>query len=156
MYLGRDLKINRLVAIKTIYTRELQGSAAGNALHARLEREAQSAGSLNHPAIVTVYELAEENEMTYIVMEYVDGAPLDTVMESGPLPWPRLLQFLRETASGLDFAHSKGIIHRDIKPANILLSSTGHAKISDFGIAKVMESVTMPSTGMAVGTGSYM
>jgi len=156
VYLGRDPKMNRLVAIKTILTRELQNSAAGKELKIRLAREAQSAGSLNHPAIVTVYELAEEDEITYFVMEYVDGPPLDNVMEKGLLPWPRLLKILGEIASGLDFAHSKGIIHRDIKPANILISSTGHAKVSDFGVAKILESTSMTTTGMAIGTPSYM
>jgi serine/threonine protein kinase len=156
VYLGRDLKMNRLVAIKTILTRELQNSAGGQELQVRLTREAQSAGSLNHPAIVTVYELAEENDITFFVMEYVDGPPLDNIMEKGPLPWPRLLQILREIASGLDFAHSKGIIHRDIKPANILISSAGNAKISDFGVAKILESASMTTTGMAIGTPAYM
>ncbi len=89
-------------------------------------------------------------------MEYVDGPPLDAVMAQGPLPWPRLLQILREIAAGLDFAHSKGIIHRDIKPANILVSSAGHAKVSDFGVAKILEAPTMTMTGAAIGTPAYM
>jgi len=156
VYLGRDLKMNRLVAIKTILTRELQNTPGGNELQVRLTREAQSAGSLNHPAIVTVYELAEADDITFFVMEYVDGPPLDTIMGKGPIPWPRLLQILREIASGLDFAHSKGIIHRDIKPANILISSAGHAKVSDFGVAKILESASMTITGMAIGTPAYM
>jgi serine/threonine-protein kinase len=125
-------------------------------LKTRLEREAQSAGSLNHPAIVTVYELAEENDVTYFVMEYVDGPPLDTMMNGGPLAFPRLLEILREIAAGLDFAHSKGIIHRDVKPANILVSAAGHAKVSDFGVAKILESTTMTTTGVAIGTPAYM
>ena len=156
VYLGRDLTMNRLVAIKTVLTRELQSSSGGRDLQIRLAREAQSAGSLNHPAIVTVYELAEENDMTFFVMEYVDGPPLDKIMGEGLLAWPRLLRVLREIASGLDFAHSKGIIHRDIKPANILVSSVGHAKVSDFGVAKILESATLTSTGMAIGTPAYM
>lgn len=156
VYLGRDPNMNRLVAIKTILTRELQNSSAGKELKVRLAREAQSAGSLNHPAIVTVYELAEEDDITYFVMEYVDGPPLDNIMEKGLLPWPRLVKILGEIASGLDFAHSKGIIHRDIKPANILISSAGHAKVSDFGVAKILESTSMTTTGMAIGTPSYM
>jgi serine/threonine protein kinase len=156
VYLARDEKINRQVAIKTILTRELRGSASGLELQTRLTREAQSGGSLNHPAIVTVYELAEENDLTFFVMEYVDGPPLDKIMAASPIAWPRLLQILREIASGLDFAHSKGIIHRDVKPANILISSAGHAKISDFGVAKILEQTSMTTTGMAVGTPAYM
>jgi len=156
VYLGRDLTMNRQVAIKTILTRELESSSGGKELQTRLMREAQSAGSLNHPGIVTVYELAEEKELTFVVMEYVDGPPLDSVMANGLLPWPRLLQILREIASGLDFAHSKGIIHRDIKPANILISSTGHAKVADFGVAKILDTTSMTSTGMAIGTPAYM
>lgn len=156
VHLGRDVKMNRLVAIKTILTRELENSSGGKDLKTRLEREAQSAGSLNHPAIVTVYELGEENDITYFVMEYVDGPPLDTMMNGGPLEFKRLTQLLREVASGLDFAHSKGIIHRDVKPANILVSSSGHAKVSDFGVAKILESTTMTTTGVAIGTPAYM
>lgn len=156
VYLGRDLKMNRLVAIKTILTRELENSSGGQSLKTRLEREAQSAGSLNHPSIVTVYELGEENDVTFFVMEYVDGPPLDTMMNGGALEFPRVIQLLREVASGLDFAHSKGIIHRDVKPANVLVSSTGHAKVSDFGVAKILESTTMTTTGVAIGTPAYM
>ncbi len=156
VYLGRDLKMNRLVAIKTILTKELESAAGTHGLKMRLEREAQSAGSLNHPSIVTVYELGEENDVTYFVMEYVDGPPLDTMMNGGPLEFPRVIELLREVASGLDFANSKGIIHRDVKPANILVSSTGHAKVSDFGVAKILESTTMTTTGVAIGTPAYM
>ncbi|MBI2686139.1 MAG: serine/threonine protein kinase [Acidobacteria bacterium] len=156
VYLGRDLKMNRHVAIKTILTRELHNSTGGQQLQARLEREAQSAGSLNHPGIVTVYELAEEKDVTFFVMEYVDGPPLDNIMEQGPIPWPRMIRFLREIAAGLDFAHSKGIIHRDVKPANILVSAAGHAKISDFGVAKLLEQTSMTTTGTAIGTPAYM
>jgi serine/threonine protein kinase len=156
VYLGRDAKMNRLVALKTVLTKELQNSEGGRELRTRLEREAQSAGSLNHPGIVTVYELGEENDVTFFVMEYVDGPPLDTMMNGGPLAFPRLLEILREIAAGLDFAHSKGIIHRDVKPANILVSASGHAKVSDFGVAKILESTTMTTTGVAIGTPAYM
>lgn len=156
VYLAKDPRIQRQVALKTIHTRELTGSPEGRLLQERLAREAQSAGALNHNSIVTVYELDEEGDLTYIVMEYVDGPSLRELISGERLRWDRLLSILRETAAGLDFAHSKGIIHRDVKPANIMLNSSGQAKIADFGVAKMLESTSMTMTGMAVGTPSYM
>lgn len=156
VYLGRDPKIERQVAIKTILMSEIRTNPNGRTLRERLAREAQSAGALSHPNIVTVYELGEDADMTFIAMEFVDGPPLQVLMDEGRLPPEKIAKYLRHTASALDFAHSKGIIHRDVKPANILITSSDEAKITDFGVAKIVERAGMTTTGMAVGTPSYM
>jgi len=156
VYLGRDPKIERQVAIKTILISDIRTNPQGRTLRQRLAREAQSAGALNHPNIVTVYELGEDADLTYIAMEFVDGPPLQVLMDEERLPREKIAKYLRHTASALDFAHSKGIIHRDVKPANILINGTDEAKITDFGVAKIVERAGMTTTGMAVGTPSYM
>jgi serine/threonine protein kinase len=156
VYLGRDPKIERQVAIKTILTSEIRSNPNGRTLRERLAREAQSAGALSHPNIVTVYELGEDADVTFIAMEFVDGPSLQILMDEGRLPPDKIARYLRHTASALDFAHSKGIIHRDVKPANILVTGSDEAKITDFGVAKIVERAGMTTTGMAVGTPSYM
>jgi serine/threonine-protein kinase len=156
VYLGRDPKIERQVAIKTILMSEIRSNPNGRTLRERLAREAQSAGALSHPNIVTVYELGEDADVTFIAMEFVDGPSLQILMDEGRLPSDKIARYLRHTASALDFAHSKGIIHRDVKPANILITGSDEAKITDFGVAKIVERTGMTTTGVAVGTPSYM
>ena len=157
VYKAQDPKINRVVAIKTIPTQELRSFAGGKELYERFSREAQSAGSLSHPNIVTVFELAEDDAVTYIVMEFVPGRSLRDVMSDGTaIPVERTLSLIRQMAEALDFAHENGIIHRDVKPANILVTDAGVAKIADFGVAKIVSQQTMSATGAAVGTPSYM
>ena len=157
VYKAQDPKINRVVAIKTIPTRELRSFAGGKELYERFSREAQSAGSLSHPNIVTVFELAEDEAVTYIVMEFVPGRSLRDLMSDGSaIPVERKLSLIRQMAEALDFAHDNGIIHRDVKPANILVTDAGVAKIADFGVAKIVSQHTMSATGTAVGTPSYM
>ena len=107
----------------------------------RLFREARSAGALNHPNIVTVYDIGEEDRVAYISMELVEGTTLDSLMnDAQPIAPGRAIRILRETAAGLDYAHRKGIVHRDIKPANIMLTSRGgipdFVKVLDFGLVK--------------------
>jgi len=122
----------------------------------RLFREARSAGVLSHPNIVTIYDMAEEDGVAYISMEYVDGPTLDELMCSGkPLVSDKLFGILRQTAVALDYAHSKGIVHRDIKPANIMVHEDGTAKVTDFGVAKIV-SQQMTQAGTIMGTPSYM
>jgi len=157
VYKAQDPKINRIVAIKTIPTQELRSFAGGKELYERFSREAQSAGSLSHPNIVTVFELAEDEAVTYIVMEFVPGRSLrDLMSDATPIPLERKLSLIRQMAKALDFAHENGIIHRDVKPANILVTDAGVAKIADFGVAKIVSQHTMSATGAAVGTPSYM
>lgn len=157
VYRATDPRIRRDVAIKTIPTHELRSFEGGEQLYERLCREAQSAGILNHPGIVTVYELDETADLTYIVMEFVDGSTLrDLMNEPGGVSRERAVDIVSQTASALDFAHKKGIVHRDVKPANIMIDSGGAVKITDFGVAKMLAAASTTQTGMAVGTPHYM
>jgi serine/threonine protein kinase len=159
VYRGRDVKINRPVAIKTI---SILGQEPGDEqeFRARFFLEAQAAGGLSHPGIVTIFDVGEEAEskVPYIVMEYVSGSPLSTILSSTKnrkLPLGPVLQLIQEIAEALHYAHTCGVIHRDIKPANILITRQGHAKIADFGIAKIDDSqMTLP--GRALGSPAYM
>ena len=134
---GLDPAIGRPVAIKVIHLQEFSDPKDREMLRARLFREAQAAGILNHPGIVTVYYVGEEGENAFIAMEYVNGPSLEKLL-SAPQPPGRdvLRRVFWQTAAALDYAHSKGIVHRDIKPANIMLDESGTVKICDFGIAK--------------------
>ena len=125
-------------------------------LRERLFREAQSAGILSHPGIVTIYDIAEENGMAYIFMEFVNGPPLEKMLLTEQTPDKEtLLSIFRQTAAALDYAHQKGIVHRDIKPANIMIHEDGTAKVTDFGVAKIV-SQQMTLAGTMMGTPSYM
>jgi serine/threonine protein kinase len=158
VYLATDPTIGRSVAIKTVRLRDVDNAQQREKLRERLFREARSAGVLSHPNIVTIYDMAEEDGVAYIAMEYVDGPTFEEIMASGkPLESGKMFTILRQTATALDYAHTKGIIHRDIKPANIMLGRDGNVKVTDFGIAKInaaADSYTM--TGTLVGTPNYM
>ena len=111
---------------------------------------------LSHPGIVTIYDIAEENGMAYIFMEFVNGPPLEKMLLAEQTPDKEtLLSIFRQTAAALDYAHKKGIVHRDIKPANIMIHEDGTAKITDFGVAKIV-SQQMTLAGTMMGTPSYM
>ncbi len=156
VYRALDPAIGRTIAIKTIRLSDLTDPAERERLRDRLFREAQSAGILSHPNIVTIYDILEEQGLAYIFMEFVNGPPLEKLLNSDP---PRdknfLLSALRQTAGALDYAHKKGIVHRDIKPANIMIHDDGTAKITDFGVARIL-SHQMTQAGMMMGTPSYM
>jgi serine/threonine protein kinase len=156
VYRAQDPAIGRIIAIKTIRLSDFTDTSERERLRERLFREAQSAGMLSHPNIVTIYDIAEENGLAYIFMECVDGPPLEKVL-SGPPPVgsENALSILRQTAIALDYAHQKGIVHRDIKPANILIHEGTLAKITDFGVAKIM-SQQMTQSGVMMGTPNYM
>ncbi len=158
VYKARDPKIDRLVAIKTIALLG-QDSVEEREFRARFFHEAQAAGRLSHPRIVTIFDVAEDTETQnpYIVMEYVAGQSLEKEMSerTGKIPLDQALQLTEEVAEALDYAHAQGIVHRDIKPANILLGEDGHVKIADFGIAK-FNLANITSTGHAMGTPAYM
>jgi serine/threonine-protein kinase len=153
---ARDPAIGRLVAIKIIRLTEFADLQERQQLRDRLFREAQSAGILSHPGIVTIYDIGEENEITYITMEYVNGPTLEKLLSEGPAPEPdTVFDWLRQAAAALDYAHRKGIVHRDIKPANIMLHDDGKVKVTDFGIAK-LSTAQATQTGVALGTPFYM
>jgi serine/threonine-protein kinase len=156
VYQALDPAIGRAIAIKSIRLEALTEPAERERLRERLVREAQSAGILSHPGIVTIYDIAEENGMAYIFMEFVNGPPLEKMLLREQTPDKEtLLSILRQTAAALDYAHKKGIVHRDIKPANIMIHEDGTAKITDFGVAKIV-SQQMTVAGTMMGTPSYM
>lgn len=156
VYKAQDPAIGRIIAIKSIRLHDLTDEAERERLRERLFREAQSAGILSHPGIVTIYDIAEENGMAYIFMEFVNGPPLEKMLQREQTPDKEtLLSIFRQTAAALDYAHRKGIVHRDIKPANIMIHEDGTAKVTDFGVAKII-SQQMTLSGTMMGTPSYM
>jgi serine/threonine-protein kinase len=156
VYKAQDPAIGRTIAIKSIRLSDLSDESERGRLRERLFREAQSAGILSHPGIVTIYDIAEENGMAFIFMEYVNGPPLEKMLLTDQTPDKEtLLSIFRQTAAALDYAHKKGIVHRDIKPANIMIHEDGTAKITDFGVAKIL-SQQMTQAGTMMGTPSYM
>jgi serine/threonine-protein kinase len=156
VYQALDPTIGRTIAIKSIRLQDLTDTAERERLRERLVREAQSAGILSHPGIVTIYDIAEENGMAYIFMEFVNGPPLEKMLLHEQTPDKEtILSIFRQTAAALDYAHKKGIVHRDIKPANIMIHEDGTAKVTDFGVAKIV-SQQMTLAGTMMGTPSYM
>jgi serine/threonine protein kinase len=156
VYRGLDPDIEREVAIKTIRFDNFSEGTAKDDLMARFIREARAAGKLTHSNIVTVYDVCRENNLTYIVMQYVEGQSLQAVIDSGKKFTPReCFELIKPICDALDYAHGYGIIHRDIKPANILIDKAGKPYLADFGVARIEES-TMTQSGTTVGTLSYM
>lgn len=156
VYLGKDPKINRLVAIKTVRFDEVDPSMIKE-IKERFFREAEAAGKLAHPNIVTIYDAGEDYDLAYVAMELLDGQDLsEYVQKLGKrMPVKMAIQIVGQVAGALDYAHKNGVVHRDIKPANIMLLKRGGAKVTDFGIARVMES-SKTQTGVVLGTPSYM
>lgn len=157
VYQGRDPKINRVVAVKAIaLAREFSDEELEEARR-RFFREAESAGRLNHPNIVTVYDAGEDQELAYIAMEFLAGQPLsDFTSSSDLLPASTAVELLARTADALAHAHRLNVVHRDIKPANIVFDrSNDGLKITDFGIARLTDSGTTKS-GIVLGTPSFM
>jgi eukaryotic-like serine/threonine-protein kinase len=157
VYRARDPKIDRWVAIKTISLSRLQ-TEQQQQYRERFLEEARAAGKLSHPGIVTVFDVGEHPATSepYLVMEYITGAPLSVLVARGRrLPLSLALQFTMEIAEALGYAHSQGVIHRDIKPENILITEDGHAKVSDFGVARLKQAVAAEE-GQIFGTLAYM
>ncbi|MFG3656533.1 Stk1 family PASTA domain-containing Ser/Thr kinase [Streptomyces sp. NPDC047706] len=159
VYLAHDTRLGRTVAVKTLRA----DLARDPSFQARFRREAQSAASLNHPAIVAVYDTGEDYidgvSIPYIVMEYVDGSTLRELLHSGRKLLPeRAMEMTIGILQGLEYAHRNGIVHRDIKPANVMLTRGGQVKVMDFGIARAMgdSGMTMTQTAAVIGTAQYL
>ena len=153
VYLGHDINLNRKVAIKVMSP----ALGADKNMQERFIREAQTAASLSHPNVIPVYAVKQTDQMSYFVMKFIKGRPLDSVMEAlGPMPSKMVATIIAQVAGGLDAGHKKGIVHRDVKPANIMLDEDGWAIVTDFGIAKVTDEASLTQTGAAIGTPTYM
>jgi eukaryotic-like serine/threonine-protein kinase len=152
VYRARDPFINRLVALKTITT----GVADDPALLQRFYREAQSAGGLQHPNIITIYDMGEEGKTPFIAMELVEGENLEQLIAGrAAISMSLKLVYAMQACRAFDYAHKRGIVHRDIKPGNIMISKEGTVKVVDFGIARVLDA-SKTQTGMLIGTLAYM
>ena len=156
---GRDLRLGREVAVKVLRS----DLARDPSFQVRFRREAQASASLNHPAIVAVYDTGEDRTATgatpYIVMEYVEGETLrDVLRREGPLPPERAMSLSADICGALDFSHRNGIVHRDVKPGNVMITPQGTVKVMDFGIARAVSdsAATMTSTAAVIGTAQYL
>jgi serine/threonine-protein kinase len=155
VYKAKDPMLERIVAIKTInLTMDKDGAEM---YEKRFYQEARAAGGLNHPNIVTIYDIGRSESLCYMAMEYIEGAELRTLLLPGkPLPVQKALSIAAQVAEGLAYAHERGVVHRDIKPANIMVPETGPVKITDFGIARMRTSNVQTQTGMMMGSPKYM
>ena len=150
VYLAHDELLGRRVAIKLLHADSTDDAAI------RFQREAKLGASLNHPNLVSIFDIATDDASVLIVMEYVDGETLRDAVARGPVPPERAIEVIRDVAAGLDHAHSHGIVHRDVKPANILLRQDGMAKVADLGIATAAERTAITRSDIVLGTASYM
>ena len=157
VYLGKDPKISRTVAIKTMALSQEFEADELEEVKERFFREAETAGRLTHPNIVTIFDAGDEHDLAYIAMEFLKGDDLSKYVKKGSLlPLKQVLSLIQRSADGLDYAHQHNVVHRDIKPANIMWDpGSDMVKITDFGIARITDS-SKTKTGMVLGTPSYM
>jgi two-component system, LytTR family, response regulator len=162
VYLATDTRLDRSVALKVLPT----AVAHDPTRMERFDREAKAASALNHPNVAHIYEIGEDDGLHFLVMEFIEGEPLDRRIDGRPLPVDDIGQIGAQIADALDAAHAKGIVHRDIKPANLMITPRGIVKVLDFGLAKVMErqppmqsqmaTRTLSAAGELIGTVAYM
>jgi serine/threonine-protein kinase len=156
VYKALDPKINRLLAIKTIRFSDEFDEDVIQEIKNRFFREAEIAGQLSHTSIVTIYDLGDDRDLTYMAMEYLEGEDLEKfITKNNLLPLEKVLKVVASVADALHFAHKADVVHRDIKPANIMLLKSGGVKVTDFGIAKAISS-SRTKTGVILGTPNYM
>jgi len=155
VYKARDPVLDRVVAIKTINLTLPKDELAE--YEARFYQEARAAGGLNHPNIVTIYDIGKSDRVAYMAMELLEGEELRSILSSHePLPISEALDIGAQVAEGLAYAHERQIVHRDIKPANIMVVRDGLVKITDFGIARMRTNEVKTMTGMILGSPKYM
>jgi serine/threonine-protein kinase len=157
VYRAKDPVIGRSVAVKAIAFADVPDPKERREMQIRTAREARSAGMLSHPNIVTVHDIGQESGLAFIVMELVEGPTLwELFCQKGKLGKSELFKILEGSAAALDYAHGHGVIHRDVKPSNILVRPDGVAKLTDFGVAKILAAEQLTRTGLVVGTPNYM
>ncbi len=154
VYKAEDPLLGRIVAIKTITL--VSDAAERIEYEARFFQEARAAGGLNHPSLITIHDIGREGDVAYMAMELVDGVELREVMTRGPVALRLALNIIAQAAEGLAYAHERGVVHRDIKPGNIMIVRGRHAKIMDFGIARMRASDVKTQTGAILGSPKYM
>ena len=154
VYKARDRELDRIVAIKTILP-ESSSRADFEAIAARLSREAMAAARLSHPAIVTVYDVGRVASAPYVVMECFIGRTLSELLEAGPLAPVKAVQVVLEVCRALEYAHAQGVVHRDIKSSNIMVDAQWNTKLTDFGVARIVDKPANEA-GMMIGTPAYM
>src|SRR5271154_3429975 len=162
VYKARDSRLGRFVAIKVLLEQKLDDANQRR----RFQQEARAASALNHPGIVTVYDVGSENGMDYIAMEFVEGQTLDKLIPQNGFPLPEFLQYSTQAADAIAKAHSARILHRDLKPGNVIVTGEGQVKILDFGLAKVIPpaqtelrstaALAITGEGSVMGTAAYM
>ena len=154
VYRAEDEMLNRAVAIKTIL---MSADPVVRAEYeARFRQEAKAAGGLNHPNLITIYDVGREGDMAYMAMELLEGVELRDMMKGGRLELPFVLEILAQVADGLAFAHERGVVHRDVKPGNIMIVDGRRAKVMDFGIARMRASDIETQIGAVLGSPKYM
>jgi eukaryotic-like serine/threonine-protein kinase len=154
VYRARDLELHRIVAVKTISPDAIHGADA-TAVIRRLYQEATAAARLTHPGIVTIYDVNAATGVPYVVMEYVKGRTLADLLAAGPLPPDKAAHVVVQVCHALQYAHGQGVVHRDVKSSNIMVDDAWHVKLTDFGVARVIDNQSA-QTGVMVGTPAYM